>query len=30
VNHIPQPVVDVAPDGKNAKVRARLSDLGTQ
>jgi hypothetical protein len=28
VNQIPQPVIDVAPDGKSAKVRARLLDLG--
>jgi hypothetical protein len=28
VNQILQPVIDVAPDGKSAKVRARLLDLG--
>jgi hypothetical protein len=28
VNQILQPVVDIAPDGKSAKVRARLLDLG--
>jgi len=27
-NQILQPVIDVAPDGKTAKVRARLLDLG--
>jgi len=28
VNQILQPVIDVAPDGRSAKVRARLLDLG--
>jgi hypothetical protein len=28
VNQILQPVIDIAPDGKSAKVRARLLDLG--
>ena len=28
VNQILQPVIDVAPDGKSAKIRARLLDLG--
>jgi SnoaL-like protein len=28
MNQILQPVIDVAPDGKSAKVRARLLDLG--
>lgn len=28
VNQIPQPVIDIAPDGRSAKVRARWLDLG--
>jgi len=28
VNQILQPVIDVAPDGKSSKVRARLLNLG--